>query len=58
MVLARRHRKILDPLRRGDADEAGAAMREHLLEAARWLEEASWPVRKLVDLSMPVPGTW
>jgi DNA-binding GntR family transcriptional regulator len=40
MVLARRHRKILDPLRRGDADEAGAAMREHLLEAARWLEEA------------------
>jgi DNA-binding GntR family transcriptional regulator len=40
MVLARRHRKILDPLRRGDGDEAGAAMREHLLEAARWLEEA------------------
>lgn len=40
MVLARRHRKILDPLRRGDAEQAGAAMREHLLEAARWLEEA------------------
>lgn len=39
MLLARRHRKILNPLRRGDAEEAGAAMREHLLEAARWLEE-------------------
>lgn len=39
MVLARRHRKILDPLRRGDAETAGSAMRDHLLEAARWLEE-------------------
>ncbi|MGH7911919.1 MAG: GntR family transcriptional regulator, partial [Candidatus Dormibacteraceae bacterium] len=39
MVLARRHRKILDPLRRRDGDQAAAAMREHLLEAARWLQE-------------------
>ncbi|MFZ0216499.1 MAG: GntR family transcriptional regulator [Candidatus Dormiibacterota bacterium] len=40
MVLARRHRKILDPLRRRDGAAAASAMREHLLEAAGWLEES------------------
>lgn len=39
MVLARRHRKILDPLRRRDGAAASAAMRQHLEEAARWLSE-------------------
>lgn len=38
--LARRHLKILEPLRRRDGTAAAAAMREHLLEAGRWLEEA------------------
>jgi DNA-binding GntR family transcriptional regulator len=39
--LAVRHRKILKPLRNRDAEGAAAAMREHLLEAGRWLEEGT-----------------
>ena len=39
MHLAERHRKILEPLRRRDSDAAAAAVREHLMEAARWLQE-------------------
>ena len=37
--LAVRHRKILKPLRERDSAGAAAAMREHLLEAGRWLQE-------------------
>lgn len=37
--LAERHRTILEPLRRGDADGAGVAMRDHLMEASNWLKE-------------------
>ena len=40
LVLARRHLKILEPLRARDGEAAAAAMRDHLLEAGRWLEEA------------------
>jgi DNA-binding GntR family transcriptional regulator len=36
--LAVRHRKLLTPLRARDGEAAAAAMREHLLEAAQWLE--------------------
>ena len=39
--LAVRHRKILEPLRARDAQGAADAMREHLLEASRWLEEVA-----------------
>jgi DNA-binding GntR family transcriptional regulator len=39
--LAVRHRKILKPLRQRDSEGAAAAMREHLLEASRWLQEMS-----------------
>lgn len=39
--LAVRHRKILRPLRARDPEGAAAAMREHLLEAAHWLEESA-----------------
>jgi DNA-binding GntR family transcriptional regulator len=39
--LAVRHRKILTPLRRRDSAGAAAAMRDHLLEASRWLQEMS-----------------
>ena len=39
--LAVRHRKILRPLRNRDAEGAAAAMREHLLEAGRWLQEGT-----------------
>ena len=39
--LAVRHRKILDPLRRRDAQAAADAMREHLLEAAEWLRRGT-----------------
>jgi DNA-binding GntR family transcriptional regulator len=41
--LAVRHRKILRPLRNRDSEGAAAAMREHLLEAGRWLEEGKEP---------------
>lgn len=41
--LAERHRKILVPMQRGDAAAAAAVMREHLMEAARWLEEGGLP---------------
>jgi DNA-binding GntR family transcriptional regulator len=37
--LAVRHRKIVKPLRERDAKGAADAMREHLLEAGRWLQE-------------------
>ncbi len=37
--LAVRHRKIVKPLRERDAQGAADAMREHLLEAGRWLQE-------------------
>jgi DNA-binding GntR family transcriptional regulator len=37
--IAERHRKILDPVRRGDSAAASEAMREHLMEASRWLQE-------------------
>ena len=36
--LAERHRTILEALRARDPDWAAAAMRAHLMEAARWLE--------------------
>lgn len=39
--LAVRHRRILKPLRNRDAEGAAAAMREHLLEAGRWLKEGT-----------------
>jgi DNA-binding GntR family transcriptional regulator len=39
--LAQRHRRILEPMRRRDADAAAAAMRDHLMEAANWLKEAN-----------------
>ncbi len=38
--LATRHRKVLDPLRKGDSKGAADAMRGHLLEAAAWLGDA------------------
>jgi DNA-binding GntR family transcriptional regulator len=37
--LALRHRKVLDPLRRRDAEAAAAAMHQHLLDASAWLRE-------------------
>jgi DNA-binding GntR family transcriptional regulator len=37
--IAERHRKIIEPIRRGDAEAASTAMREHLMEASRWLQE-------------------
>lgn len=37
--LAERHRTILEPLQRRDADGAGTAMRDHLMEASTWLQE-------------------
>jgi DNA-binding GntR family transcriptional regulator len=37
--LAERHRTILEPLRRRDAEAAATAMRAHLMEASRWLQE-------------------
>jgi DNA-binding GntR family transcriptional regulator len=39
--LAVRHRRILKPLRNRDSEGAAAAMREHLLEAGRWLKEGT-----------------
>lgn len=39
MELAKRHRKILNPLRRRDDDAAANAVREHLMEASRWLQQ-------------------
>ena len=39
--LAVRHRKILKPLRERDSEGAATAMREHLLEAGRWLQEVA-----------------
>jgi DNA-binding FadR family transcriptional regulator len=36
-----RHRRILKPLRNRDAEGAATAMREHLLEAGRWLQEGT-----------------
>lgn len=39
--LAVRHRKILTPLRHRDSQAAAAAMREHLLEVAAWLQQGS-----------------
>ena len=39
MHLAERHRKILEPLRRRDGAAAANAVREHLMEAALWLQE-------------------
>ena len=39
VLLAERHRKILQPLRRRDSEAAAIAMRDHLMEAARWLKE-------------------
>lgn len=39
VLLAERHRKILDPLRRHDADAAAVAMRDHLMEASHWLQQ-------------------
>lgn len=39
--LAVRHKKILKPLRERDSEAAAAAMREHLLEAGRWLREVA-----------------
>jgi DNA-binding GntR family transcriptional regulator len=39
--LAVRHHKILRLLRARDPEGAAAAMREHLLEAAHWLEESA-----------------
>jgi DNA-binding GntR family transcriptional regulator len=37
--IAERHRKILEPIRQGDPEGASTAMREHLMEASRWLQE-------------------
>jgi DNA-binding GntR family transcriptional regulator len=37
--LAERHREILEPIRRRDAEAAAAAMRRHLMEASGWLQE-------------------
>jgi DNA-binding GntR family transcriptional regulator len=39
--LAVRHRKILNPLRNHDSQASADAMRDHLLEAADWLRDAS-----------------
>jgi DNA-binding GntR family transcriptional regulator len=39
VLLAERHRKILQPLQRRDPEAAAIAMRDHLMEAARWLKE-------------------
>ncbi|MDQ6743168.1 MAG: GntR family transcriptional regulator [Candidatus Dormibacteraeota bacterium] len=37
--IAERHRNILDPLRRRDSQAAADAMRDHLMEACRWLRQ-------------------
>ncbi|HKV88767.1 MAG TPA: GntR family transcriptional regulator [Candidatus Dormibacteraeota bacterium] len=39
--LAVRHRKIVAPLRARDAHGAAAAMHDHLMEAARWLQDGT-----------------
>ena len=39
VLLAERHRSILEPLRSRDAGAAATAMRAHLMEASRWLQE-------------------